>query len=117
MSLQAGNSLWLRVAALRGIQILERGERAYVEGERFQVQVASLSGRRAAEVERVSRLVNDPACRGVIGEIVATPTGPERRTRIPTSRGIGVTSLDWRRALIEREAERLAHQQPDRRSP
>jgi len=111
------NSLWLRVAALRGLDPSERGERAHVLGERFEVQVARVSGRKTPEVERVSRLMSDPSWRGVIGEIVVERSEPPRRSRVPTSLGLGTSPLDWRRALVEREAERLAHQQPERRLP
>jgi hypothetical protein len=85
------NLLWLRVAALREIQVSKRGARAHVTGDRFQVQVARVDARRTTEIARVERVVNDPSCRGVVGEIVAEivdePDERPRRSRIPTLQG------------------------------
>jgi hypothetical protein len=110
------NLLWLRVAALRGIHVPERGARAYVSGERFLVQVSRVDARRTEEIERVGRVVSDPSCQGVIGEIVAHRHEVPRRSRIPTLPGYATAPLGWRRGLIEREASRLARLQPERGS-
>jgi hypothetical protein len=110
------NLLWLRVAALRGIQDPKRGGRAHVSGDRFQVEVSRVDARRTTEIARVARVVSDPNCRGVVGEIIAEPNDVPRRSRIPTMRGYATPSLDWQLGLIQREAERLARLQPDRRS-
>jgi hypothetical protein len=111
MSNKAENLLWLRVAALRGVDP-GRGARAHVEGDRFQVQVVRKAKptMAAAGLSRGPIVVNAPGCSGVIGEIVPHQA---RRSRIPTSRGLGP---DWRFGLLEREAERLATFQPDRRT-
>jgi len=110
------NLLWLRVAALRGIHVPKRGARAHVTGDRFQVEVSHVDARRTTEIERVARVVSDPSCRGVIGEIVADLDEVPRRSRIPTIRGYALGPLGWQRGLIRREAERLASLQPGRRS-
>ena len=110
------NLLWLRVAALRGIHVSKRGARAHVTGDRFQVQVARVDARRTTEIARVERVVSDPSCRGVVGEIVDEPRERQRRSRIPTLQGYATAPLGWRQGLIEREAERLAQLQPHRRS-
>jgi hypothetical protein len=116
------NLLWRRVAALRGIHVPERGARAYVSGERFLVQVSRVDATKTDEIERVGRVVSDPSCQGVIGEIVGSPDGsPDhdeipRRARIPTLRGYVLAPLGWRGALIEREAARLVDLQPERRT-
>lgn len=106
------NLLWLRVAALRGIQVQKHREHAHLSGQRFQVEVSGTVGRKT--VERVSRLVSDASCNGVVGEIAVRRNDSPKRARVPTFLGVGTTPLDWRRALIEREAERLARTQPDR---
>ncbi|HVU52312.1 MAG TPA: hypothetical protein VHL80_16575, partial [Polyangia bacterium] len=92
------------------------GARAHVTGDRFQVQVSRVDARRAREIARVARVVSDPSCRGVVGEIVGELGEGPRRSRIPTLRGYTIAPLGWRQGLIEREAERLALLQPDRRS-
>jgi hypothetical protein len=117
MPTEGENLLWLRVAALRGIEIPERGARASVEGERFRVQVTRRGAPKSTELSRLSQLVSDPSCRGVIGEIVVERAQPPRRRRVPTARGLGNPRPDWRIALLEQEAARLARHQPDRRSP
>jgi hypothetical protein len=111
------NLLWLRVAALRGIQVPKQGARAHVSGDRFQVEVSRVDAWRTTEIARVARVVSDPGCRGVIGEIVSELSEIRRRSRTPTIRGYALGPLDWRRALVEREAERLARHQQGRRSP
>jgi hypothetical protein len=108
--------LWQRVAALRGIRAARRGDRAHVSGERFQVQVSGIPAGQAHNIEGVARLLCDSGCRGVIGEIVVKRNDPPRRARIATRHGLGTPTLDWRRSLVEREAERLARLQPARRS-
>jgi hypothetical protein len=110
------NLLWLRVAALRGIQVPKRGARAHVTGDRFQVEVSRVDARRTTEIARVARVVSDPGCRGVVGEIVAGASEVPRRSRIPTLRGYTTGPLSWHQGLIKREAERLARLQPDRGS-
>jgi hypothetical protein len=80
------------------------------------VEVSHVDARRTTEIERVARVVSDPGCRGVIGEIVADFDDVPRRSRIPTIRGYAIGPLGWRRGLIQREAERLASLQPGRRS-
>jgi len=127
-TMDSDDSLWRRVAALRGIQLANMGERANIYGERFQVQVSRVPERKTpvpvANMAPVVRLVGDPTCQGVIGEIVlqrdeapnqAAPANLEAGTAAndPTP----TTPLGWRRALIVREAERLARVQIERRSP
>jgi hypothetical protein len=115
------NPLWLRVAAFRGIHVSPRGARAYVAGDRFQVQVSRVDARKAAAIERVATVVSDPGCQGVIGEIVVARNDVARndvptRARVQTLRGYVSSVLGWHVGLIDREAERLAQLQPDRRS-
>jgi hypothetical protein len=109
MPLDTENPLWRRVAELRGIHLDEKGRKAHVAGDRFRVQVSRVDARKGAELARVARVVNDPSCQGVIGEIVAARGGLRRRDRIPTLRGYVTPGLGWHRGLIEREAGRLAH--------
>ena len=115
MPMDVDNLLWRRVAALRELQIPSRGEHAPISGARFQVQIAAGAGRKTAA--RVSDLLSDSTYSGVIGEIVVPRDGAPRRKRVHTSRGLGTHALDWQRALIEREAERLARLQPEHSPP
>jgi hypothetical protein len=110
------NPLWTRVAALRALQVPPRGERADVAGDRFQVQVAGLTTGSTESERRASRLLLDPSCRGVIGEIVVKRQEPPRRARIATRPGIGPPPADWRSTLVEHEAQRLTRLQRERHS-
>ena len=114
MDLETENLLWLRVAALRGIDLPGRGARAHLSGDRFQIQVARVASPKTAELERVARLVSDPSCQGVVGEIVARrDDAPPHAPPAPRRRKI-TSPLGWRGALVEREARRLAGLQPER---
>jgi hypothetical protein len=110
------NLLWTRVAALHALAAPTRGERAHVAGDRFQVEMSGIGTEPTESVRRASRLLLDPSCRGVIGEIVVKRSVPPRRARIATRPGLGPPPADWRRTLVAREAERLARLQPERRS-
>ena len=135
--MDSDDSLWHRVAALRGIQLAKIGERANIYGERFQVQVSRAPERKTpvpvANTAPVVRLVGDPSCQGVIGEIVLQHDGAEDAAtnqtteeaaadQQPDTRAIAghlpapTTPLGWRRALIVQEAQRLARVQIERRT-
>lgn len=116
------DSLWHRVAALRGIEVSKLGERGHLLGERFQVHASRDDAPTTPEAERVFRLVGDGNCEGVVGEILLR-RGRERKPTLATGvsaqdRGAASppTPLGWRRALIVREAERLARDQLERRA-
>jgi hypothetical protein len=79
--------LWQRVVALRGL-------RTHVSGARFQVQVSRIPPGQTNNVERVSRLLCDSGCNGVVGEIVAKRNESPRRARILTRPGLGMPALD-----------------------
>jgi hypothetical protein len=130
MTSEDENLLWLRVAALRGIEVPKReGTRAVstvqtaptapILGERFAVRI-SRARLDTGEIERASRLVSAPSCQGVIGEIIApaaeAANDAPRRSRIPTTRGYTLEPLGWHRGLIEQEGERLRRAQAERRS-
>jgi hypothetical protein len=114
------NLLWQRVAALRGIDVPKRGDRACITGERWTVEVARPA--RSPHVERAAQRASDPAVRGVVGEIVARPDGAGAGAgggaggAVAAGRPTIATPLGWRRALIEWEGERLARSQPERAS-
>jgi hypothetical protein len=109
------NPLWKRVAALRGVEVTKPGEPVRVAGERFQIQVSRVAT--APNINSASRVLCEPGCRGVIGEFVVKRHEFAARARVATRRGLSTTPPpDWRRALLEREAERLARMQPERRS-
>ena len=116
------DQLWRRVAALRGIGLTHLGERAHVLGDRFAVQIIRpRSARPTTPIPERVRVSLADTCRGVIGEIVAGDRGRGDERRDPESARaqrplIASTALGWRRALIEREAERLARHQPERGS-
>jgi hypothetical protein len=134
--------LWRRVAALRGIDLPKRGERAHISGDRFHVQLAGVHPTKRPLMDQVSRLAGEAGCRGVIGEIVARPAARARTARViradaipalaerrptqphgwrvevldrePERRRRTTQPLGWRIGLVEREAERLRLSQPDR---
>jgi hypothetical protein len=115
-------SLWHRVAALRGIEVSKLGERGHLLGERFQVHASRNDAPTTPDAERVFRLVGDGSSEGIVGEI-GLRKGRERRSTLATgvsAQGRGAapdtTPLGWRRALIVREAERLARHQLERRA-
>jgi hypothetical protein len=121
-TMQHEDSLWHRVAALRGIEVSKLRERGHLLGERFQVHASRDDAPTTPEAERVFRLVGDGSGEGVVGEIVPRK-GRERRSTLATgvsAQGRGgpapTTPLGWRRALIVREAERLARHQLERRA-
>ena len=124
--MDSDDSLWRRVAALRGIQLTNLGERANIYGERFQVQVSRTPERKTpipvASTAPVVRLVGDPSCQGVIGEIVLQQDGTANQdaatpdARVAASDPTPTTPLGWRRALIVQEAQRLARVQLGRRT-
>jgi hypothetical protein len=129
MTSQSENLLWLRVAALRGIEIPERDDAERVPdapraanlpilGDRFAVRV-SRARHNTGEVALANRLASAPSCQGVIGEIVA-PAGEAandgpRRARIPTMRGYALAPFGWHLGLVESEAERLRARGPTER--
>ena len=115
------DSLWHRVAALRGIDVSNLGARDHLSGDRFQVH-ASRAREQTPEAERVFRLLGDENCEGVVGEIVLKKARA-RKTTLPMGVQVAgrggahlTTPLGWRRALIVREAERLALHQLERRA-
>jgi hypothetical protein len=115
-------SLWHRVAALRGIEVSKLGERGHLLGERFQVHASRNDAPTTPDVERVFRLVGDGSSEGIVGEI-GLRKGRERRSTLATGVSAqgrvaapATTPLGWRRALIVREAERLARHQLERRA-
>jgi hypothetical protein len=112
--------LWRRVAALRGIALPSLGGRAHISGDRFAVQVTRpRTARRKTPVREVGRVSLADNCRGVIGEIAVgnRDRGHEAGTGSSNDRAEPPPmALGWHRALIEREAERLARLQPERRS-
>jgi hypothetical protein len=104
------------------------GQRAHILGARFHVQIsrvrdAGVPGH-AHAAERVAHLVGPRHCKGVSGEIVVAPrfVAPRFvrhhveevvRARDPGPQSEGGTrtvGLGWRRALVEREGERLTRQ-------
>jgi hypothetical protein len=118
--------LWRRVAAFRGIEASKLNERGRLLGERFQIHTSRDHEQKTPEAERVFRLVGDASCEGVVGEIALGEIAlKEARARKSTlSMGVSAknrgaahstTPLGWRRALIVREAERLARRQLERR--
>jgi hypothetical protein len=134
--MEIDDSLWRRVAALRGIQLAKLGERANIYGERFQVQVSRAPERKTPVPELntapVVRLVGDPSCQGVIGEIVLEHEGAVNQnaaandeeatndqleaSAVADDPPAPTTPLGWRRASIVQEAQRLARVQLERRT-
>jgi hypothetical protein len=113
--------LWRRVAALRGIEASKLNERGRLLGERFQIHASRDHEQKTPEAERVFRLVGDASCEGVVGEIALKEARARKSTLAmgvsAKNRGAAhsTTPLGWRRALIVREAERLARRQLERR--
>jgi hypothetical protein len=119
--MESEDLLWRRVAALRGIALPNLGGRAHILGDRFAVQITRpRTARRKTPVREVGRVSLADSYQGVIGEI-AVGNNPDRADEARAGSANDraqppPTALGWHRALIEREAERLARLQPERRS-
>jgi hypothetical protein len=96
------------------------GQRAHILGARFHVQISRVRDAElpthAHAAERVAHLVGPRHCKGVSGEIVVAPHFIRHhveevvRARDPgpqSEGGARTVGLGWRRALVEREGERL----------